>query len=347
MGEEYRLRFFFERLQWELFEEEEFFTVINSSTINQEFISSLSKYFPQSNTISYFRILHIFRLSIIRFKSGNIIDRLPDNFFILNNPLISFTDFSKNIAVPFLKKYGLHTNKSYQLELRYLYCIISLLIDYNYDALNANNANNIITSEKEMIITRTFIASLEELIGKNLTKKDKIYFQYNFISSYLRFHIFRTTTIINPINFEVEKPRVESIAYSIAQKILTDLSTNFPDSSNIFLDELFMLRTTSIIRNILPKYTPTINIAILSKSGNLYVDTLKNQLNQLNFGKVNFLDINDPNIDLIVCDYHISNLFLNSLSSIRILIYTFPLNMKDIQEIFQIIEKLNQEKYNI
>lgn len=346
VGEEFLIRFFFERMEWELFSEDSFLETINSSPSNQEFLLLLSTYFPQINNISYFRILNIFKLSLIRIKNGNRIEGLPSDFYNILNPLITIDDFSEKIVLPFFSKHHVKIDDKFHLEILYLFGIISLLIEYNYENIDDPKSSTIISSQYEKEIFDEFINVLELLLGKNLVAKDKKYIEYNFVSNLLRFKIFRKTKKINPINFDIETNKEKNIVQVISEKSLKICTNSFPNLSDIFLDDLFILRTSTIIRSILPKYTPVVNIAILSKSGNLYLDILKNQLKQFNFGKIAFKDINnDIDLDIIITDYRISKLRDRKGLYSRSLICNYPLELKDIQIVFRAVEQIIQEKY--
>lgn len=346
VGEEFLIRFFFERMEWELFNEDSFFETINSSPTTQEFLLLLSAYLPQINSISYFRILNIFKLSLIRIKNGNRIEVLPRDFYNILNPLITIDNFSEKIVFPFFSKHHVKIDDKFYLEILYLFGIISLLIEYNYEKIDDSTSSPMISSQYEKEIFDEFIHSLELLLGENLVTKDKKYIEYNFVSNLLRFKIFRTTKKINPINFDIETNKKMNTDQIISEKCLKICANSFPNLSDIFLDNLFILRTSSIIRSILPKYTPVVNIAILSKSGNLYLDILKNQLKQFNFGKIAFKDINDDiDLDIIITDYRISKLRDRKASYSRSLICNYPLEWKDIQIVFRAVEQTIQEKY--
>lgn len=346
VGEEFLIRFFFERMEWELFSEDTFFETINFSPTTQDFLSLLSTHFPQINSTSYFRILNIFKLSLLRIKNGNNIENLPTDFYNIQNPLITIDDFSKKIVLPFFSKHHVRVSDNFHLEVSYLFGIVSLLIEYNYECLDKTITSTIISSPYEKKIFDKFINTLELSLGEKLMVKDKKYIEYNFVSNLLRFKIFRTTKKINPINFDIETNKGKSIAQVISEKSLKDCANFFPNLSDIFLDDLFILRTSSIIRSILPKYTPVVNIAILSKSGNLYLDILKNQLNQFNFGKIVFKDLNnDIDVDIIIADYRTSALRNRKAPYSRSLICNYPLELKDIQIVFKSIEQIIQEKY--
>lgn len=177
-----------------------------------------------------------------------------------------------------------------------------------------------------------------------LTNKDKRYIKLNFISIYLRFLIFRTTKTIYPINFSLKVTKEKNIDYTIAEKCLKYYTSRYPNEIELFSDKYFIFQISNIVRSILPRYSPKVSICLLSKNSNIYLDIFKNWLSQLNFGNIEFKDINER-YDLIISDYSLSNFHDKSSKSVKRIVFTYPLESKNREKIFLVLETIIKEKY--
>lgn len=344
-GEEFLIRYFFERMQWEFFDEDFFMTRINNSPISQEFLSILKINFPKMSNLLYLRILNIFQLSIIRIKKGHKIKHLPKIFYSVSNPIINFHNFYEKVIFPYFIKHHLTNVKTLEKEGYYLYSVLSLISEYSFDSISINNTNQYIIRNEEQTLFYYFLQIFENFIESNLSDKEKKYLEYNFISTYLRFYIFRTNQTVNPVNVNLDSTKNKNITKILAEKIVKICSNKFPHLSNILLDELFILKISFILQNILPNHTPKIQITILSRTGNILFDVVKNQIKQLNGNNLNFTDFNEKT-SLIISDYRISKSYYKNNSLLKTLVCSYPLEIKDIQKILLLIEEIQNKKFN-
>lgn len=298
-GEEYEIRFFFERLNWELFDEQIFIDEVLDISSNNNLFNKLCELFPKLQKIDIYRFTNVLYLSKIRIKNNHIIEKLPSLFEELVNPLLQYEDFVNQILTPYLENGGFINSKSLKKESRYLYGVITLLTNYDVTWKNKPVYENLDLSK----ISKCFVSGIENLININFSKTDVLYLRQNFTRLLIRFHIFRTNQIINPILTFNDK-QAKLYIDKITEIVLNQCAEKYKNWDKLLLDDLFKLRVTSLLKSIFKKYVPLITICLISKEGGIEIRTWVEELKQLNFGKIKFITTTEKS-DIIISDFPI------------------------------------------
>ncbi|MDN6691108.1 MAG: helix-turn-helix domain-containing protein [Enterococcus sp.] len=338
-GQEFILRFFFERLQWELFDETLFIQSMTRSSVNTRLFDRLKQHLPWLNEIDYLHVINIIEISTLRIRKGHFIQDLPPSIYEISNPQITFDTFKKTIIRPHFIQFQ-QTTVDFEKEAVYLYSLLSLAVD----TTGNTDEPSVITSNKQYIeISDFFLHLVQKSLSKQVSRTDRNDIQHHFLSLFIRFTLFRTNTTISPALLEKQDPNNESI-HTLLSWVLDRCAANYSKYKTIFLDPLFTYRVLSFFKCIIKKYLPTIKILLLSKNGPIEVLNWKEELKQLNGGKIEYKTQN-RDIDLILSDFPIDKLIHRKNSPVaKFLIWDPALQEKNVNNVDRLIQKIQKEK---
>lgn len=293
-GQEFIIRFFFERLKWEVFDEQEFLDFLDKDLNSKILFNSLKEKLVNLSMPDVYRMVNIVRFTAMRIKQNYYIGNVPEVLqYKNNNNWMEFDTFSLEIVGPYLKKYQKDNNIQISKETEFLYEAIGLLV-----------SQPINTQEMEgfLEIKTYFKTLLENILKRTLSVEDSNYVISGFESYLSRFLVFRTNHVINPI-LSIEKYENTIDNFQVITKfLLKKCAVKYLQWETVLLDKLFMYRISLMLRGVLLKYVAPLKVSLISKKGNLEKLFLQREIESIIGSNIIFEQPNE-HTDFIIADF--------------------------------------------
>ncbi len=301
-GEEYRIRYFFHLLYWQVFDGKTQETAVQLKK-EQQILSIFNEHAPYMREIDSRKFHAFFTVSVQRIKKGHLLKKLPEKIDGFQHPLIGKKEFIAKILKPMLAYELIVVKELTELECSFFYFMYGVMNTYLECDLT-EPVNRKVWSEEEV----RFVDYLEKYFHVSLTEKERTYLLVNLAMIHQYSLVFGTKRKIDAFGKsmrEEELQRSFPMMYPTMKRFFYEFSEKkHPVLQYYERNQRLIFQYCMLTRDVFMKYEKPLTFSLQSKYGKTQELWEKNRILSATNRPLKCVRLSEEP-DLVISDYPI------------------------------------------